>query len=70
MISVAFQPIELERLECPKCKNREGIKDGSLTLRRYRAYDIMHDCFGLHRCPKCSFKAGRAQFTKAPPTQN
>ena len=65
MLTVAVQPIvEIDRLECPKCKNREGIKDGGISLNRHRAYDILSDSFGLHRCPKCRHRGHRSEFTK------
>lgn len=70
MISVRLQPItETERAECPKCRNRDGIRDGGLSLNRFRAYDIMTDSFGLFRCPKCHFKGHRSQFFKPVPKQ-
>ena len=36
-----------------------------------RAYDILHDSFGVLRCPNCGFRGGAAEFRKAatPPLQ-
>jgi predicted nucleic-acid-binding Zn-ribbon protein len=50
--------------KCPRCANTQGIKDGGPGLRRRRAYDVLHDTFGLLRCPHCGYKAYAAEFRK------
>jgi predicted nucleic-acid-binding Zn-ribbon protein len=70
LLTVAiYQPDRPDVAECPRCQNREGIKDGAHTLRRFRKYDILTDSFGLHRCPRCGFRAGRAEFYRTPQPQ-
>lgn len=66
MHNVAVQPDPRPIAECPKCKNRDGIRDGGPSLAGHRAYDVMTDSFGLLRCPKCQFRAGWAEFHKQP----
>jgi predicted nucleic-acid-binding Zn-ribbon protein len=62
MHNVAVQPDPRPIAECPKCKNREGIRDGGPSLSGHRAYDIYSDTYGLLRCPRCRFKGLYADF--------
>lgn len=64
MTTVETQTDRATRAECPKCRNRDGIKDGGLSMRGRRAYDVMHDTYGLIRCPKCGHAASYAAFHK------
>jgi predicted nucleic-acid-binding Zn-ribbon protein len=61
------QPDAPRDARCPKCANTHGIKDGGPSRSARRAYDILHDSFGLLRCPACGFKAGAAEFKKPLP---
>lgn len=63
MQTIAVQAPAKEVAECPNCRNREGIRDGSLSARhRKLAYDIWTDSHGLLRCPRCAHRAPWADF--------
>jgi predicted nucleic-acid-binding Zn-ribbon protein len=68
LTTVQLQPDPPERAECPQCRNRDGIRDGGLSLRRHRAYDILSDSYGLHRCPRCGHRGHRSEFFKTTTT--
>jgi hypothetical protein len=61
-MQIAVQQTSNTPAECPKCKNRDGIRDGGPSLSGHRAYDIYSDTFGLLRCPRCRFKGLYADF--------
>jgi predicted nucleic-acid-binding Zn-ribbon protein len=67
MVHIERQAEFAEKAECPKCRNRDGIKDGGPALRGHRAYDVRTDTFGLCRCPKCGLKAHWSEFHKPKP---
>lgn len=47
---------------CPVCANTHGIRDGGPAPSGTQKYDVLHDTFGLLRCPHCGHRAGAAQF--------
>jgi len=51
---------------CPKCLNPHGIVDGGPSRSARRAYDILHDTFGVLHCPHCGFRGGAAEFYPVP----
>jgi predicted nucleic-acid-binding Zn-ribbon protein len=68
MITVSVQPAP-EKAECPQCRNRENIRDGTLTPHSSkRAYDVLTDSFGLCHCPKCGHRAGWSEFHRSTTT--
>jgi predicted nucleic-acid-binding Zn-ribbon protein len=63
MIAVQTQPgAPGAPAECPKCRNRDGIRDGFAGLKRFRSYDVATDSWGVLKCPRCHYKAQWAEF--------
>lgn len=62
MVSLVRQDDISTVAECPKCRNRDGIKDGGPGLQGFRAYDVRSDTYGQCRCPRCGYKAKWIDF--------
>lgn len=61
-MNIAVQCTSNTPAECPKCRNREGIRDGGPGLRGHRSYDIWTDTYGLLICPRCHYRAHYSEF--------